>query len=233
KFAHEIEERGWTAPAIQFLWTLVAVFAAYLVIANRTIVSWFMRTPEAWVGLLAGIILLGSHPTLRLNEYLRFSDHLGENPLDAAITTLRVKLYNIQARLLGPPTEGPNKIQAADILPKKLRKRYIEKYNPAHLRTGADEKAITNKRLYGIGIGDPETYMTADGLDDLDVASEFIRTHDDFVIKPINGYGGEGIVVVSDRADGFAPDGGSTDNEATDDESADCENTDGRNSDEI
>lgn len=216
QFAHEIEERGWTAPAIQFLWTLVAVFAAYLVISNQAIMTWFMSTPEAWVGLIAGIILLGSHPTLRLNEYLRFSNHLGENPLDAAITTLRVKLYNIQARLLGPPTEGPNKIQAADILPKKLRKRYIEKYNPAHLRPGADEKAITNKRLNGIGIGAPETYMVADGLDDLDDAAEFIRTHDDFVIKPSNGYGGEGIVVVSDRADD-----GSTDSENTDEENTD------------
>jgi alpha-L-glutamate ligase-like protein len=217
QFATEVEERGWTAPSIQFLWTLVAIFVAYLVISNQAIVTWFMSTPEAWVGLIVGIVLLGSQPTLRLNEYLRFSDHLGENPLDAAVTTLRVKLYNIQARVLGPPTEGPDTIKAVDILPKKLRKRYIETYNPAHLRPGADEKAITNKRLNGIGIGAPETYMVVDGLDDLDDATEFIRNHDDFVIKPSNGYGGEGIVVVSGRDEGVATDGGITAGVGTDD----------------
>lgn len=211
RFATEVEERGWTVPAIQFLWTLVAILVAYVVIANQTVVTWFMSTPEAWIGLIVGVVLVGSQPTLRLNEYRRFSDHLGGNPLDAAVTTLRAKLYNSLAQLLGPPTEGPNKIHAVDILPKNVRKRYIETYNPAHLRPGTDEKAITNKRLNGIGIGAPETYMVVDSMGDLNDATEFIRDHDDFVIKPSNGYGGEGIVVVSGRAEQFATDGGSGD----------------------
>jgi alpha-L-glutamate ligase-like protein len=209
RFATEVEERGWTAPAIQFLWTLVAILVAYVVISNQTIVAWFMRTPEAWAVLIVGVVLVGSQPTLRLNEYLRFTDHLGKNPIDAAVTTLRAKLYNIQSRVLGPPAEGPEKVHALDILPKNVRKRYIETYNPAHLRPGADEKAITNKRLNGIGIGAPETHMVVDGMDDLDDATEFIHDHDDFVIKPSNGYGGEGIVVVSGRTEQFATDGGS------------------------
>jgi alpha-L-glutamate ligase-like protein len=209
RFATEVEERGWTAPAIQFLWTLVAILVAYVVISNQTIVTWFMSTPEAWAALIVGVVLVGSQPTLRLNEYLRFTDHLGKNPIDAAVTTLRAKLYNSQARVLGPPAEGPEKVHALDILPKNVRKRYIETYNPAHLRPGADEKAITNKRLNGIGIGAPETYMVVDGMDDLDDATEFIHDHDDFVIKPSNGYGGEGIVVVSGHAEQFATDGGS------------------------
>ena len=207
RFATEVEERGWSVPAVQFLWTLVAIVAAYLVISNRTIVTWFTSTPEAWVILIVGVVLVGSQPTLRLNEYRRFTDHLGTNSLDAAVTTLRVGLYNLQARLFGSPADGPETLEKADVLPKNVRKRYIETYNPAHLRPGADEKAITNKRLNGIGIGAPETYMVVDGPGDLDDAAEFIRDHDDFVIKPSNGYGGEGIVVVSGRAERVA-DGG-------------------------
>ncbi|EMA55414.1 MULTISPECIES: sugar-transfer associated ATP-grasp domain-containing protein [Halococcus] len=208
RFATEVEERGWSVPAVQFLWTLVAIVAAYLVISNRTIVAWFMSTPEAWVGLIVAVVLVGSQPTLRLNEYRRFTDHLGTNSLDAAVTTLQVGLYNLQSRLFGSPADGPETLEKADVLPKNVRKRYIETYNPPHLRPGADEKAITNKRLNGIGIGAPETYLVADGPGDLDDAVEFIRDHDDFVIKPSNGYGGEGIVVVSGRVERVDDGGG-------------------------
>lgn len=206
QFASEVEERGWTAPAIQFLWTLGAILVAYAVISTEQIISWFTTTPEAWVALIIGIVALGSQPTLRMNEYVRFTDHLGNSSLDAAITALRVTLYNLQARLVGSPTESPAKLRMGDVLPKKKWQQYIESYNPPHLRPGADEKALMNVRLNGIGIGAPETYMIVESLTELEDAANLMAKKNEFVIKPSSGYGGEGIIVVSNRLNSMAPD---------------------------
>jgi alpha-L-glutamate ligase-like protein len=93
---------------------------------------------------------------------------------------------------------------ASDVLAMKRRNKYIEAYNPPHLRPAADEKAHVNRRFTGVGVDSPRTYAVVDDTADLDAARRVIGRRDEFVIKPSKGYGGEGIVVVSGRdSDGY------------------------------
>ncbi|MEF8843639.1 MAG: sugar-transfer associated ATP-grasp domain-containing protein [Haloarculaceae archaeon] len=200
--ASDIEERGWRVPARRLLGTLVAVVGCYAVIVSDPLVSWFVSTPAVWGPLLLGVAYLGSRPGFRVLEYLRFDGHsdgkLG--PVSIALVhaghwwrATRCRLW----RLLGREAAAPP--SPTDVLGMKRRNRYIEAYNPPHLRPGADEKASINRRLNGLGIPSPETYAVVDSTADLSAAARIVDECETFVIKPSDGYGGEGIVVVTGR----------------------------------
>lgn len=206
--ATEVEERGWTVPAKRLLGTLVAVVLAYAVIANEPLVDWFVTTPVAWGLTLLGVAYLGSRPSFRITEYRRFGGHFDGSlgPLSVAATRLRLRVGRLVrglARLAGREVDEPE-TSASDVLAMKCRNRYIEAYNPPHLRPAADEKAHVNRRFTGVGVDSPRTYAVVDDTADLDAARRVIGSRDEFVIKPSKGYGGEGIVVVSGRdGDGY------------------------------
>ncbi|WP_254543297.1 sugar-transfer associated ATP-grasp domain-containing protein [Halomarina pelagica] len=206
RVATAVEERGWVAPAIQLLWTIVAVFVAYLVVTNEAIVGWFVRTPEAWVGALAVTVVVGNRPCIRLTEYVRFTDHIDSNAALALLTGGQVWLHNQRLRLRRLVSNGAGELRAvSDVLPMKVRNRYIDRYNPPYLRPAADEKAHINRRFAGLDIDAPETYAVVRDAADLSTAAAVMDEREEFVVKPSAGYGGEGIVVVTGRdGDRFA-----------------------------
>jgi len=201
--ASDIEERGWVAPAKRLLGTLVAVVLAYLVISTGPLVDWFIATPVAWGLTLVLIAYVGSRPNFRLFEFRRFSEHAEGKigPLSIAAVRFKLRLSKLGrtvAGLVGIDVDGSVRSEHA-VLAMKRRNQYIERYNPPHLRPGADEKADINLRLSGLGVASPQTYAVVDDRSNLHVARRIVDEHDEFVIKPSKGYGGEGIVVVSGR----------------------------------
>jgi alpha-L-glutamate ligase-like protein len=200
--ATEVEERGWAEPAKRLLGTLVAVVLCYAVVSSARLVDWFVATPAAWGLVLLVVAALGSRSGLRLSELRRFRGHYGGQlgPFSVALARVRYRFRGAARRVaaaLGRDT--PELPPEAEVLGMKRRNKYIETYNPPHLRPGADEKASVNRRLSGLGIPSPRTYAVIDSPGDLEAAERAIDAHEAFVIKPSRGYGGEGIVVVSGR----------------------------------
>lgn len=201
--ASEIDERGWTDPAKRLLNTLIAVVISYLVISSDTLVDLFIRTPVLWGLTLLVVAYLGSRPGFRLSEYVRFGDHYDGQlgPISVAKTRVGHRLDTVfrrSARTLGRDV-SPGEPSEADVLSMKRRNKYIETYNPPHLRPAADDKAQMNRRLTGLGIGSPRTYAVVEDGESLEAANRVLTDRSEFVIKPSQGYGGEGIVVVSGR----------------------------------
>jgi alpha-L-glutamate ligase-like protein len=200
--ATEIEERGWAVPAKRLLGTLAAVVLSYAVIGYRPLVDWFVATPPAWGLALLAVAYLGSRSGFRLSEHARFRSHYAGRlgPLSVTLTHARWWLGRLAyrvGRLVGRDVDPPAPRTA--VLGIRRRNRYIEAYNPPHLRPSADEKAAINARLNGLSIPAPRTYAVVSGADDFDAVDRVIDRRDEFVVKPSKGYGGEGIVVVSGR----------------------------------
>jgi alpha-L-glutamate ligase-like protein len=79
---------------------------------------------------------------------------------------------------------------------------YVLKYNKRSLYPIVDDKIITKQRAIAAGIHVPELYgviATEKGIGQLDA---IIGGRSDFVIKPAQGAGGDGILVVADHFEG-------------------------------
>ena len=171
RFVQGVTASGWGPSARRLGNTLFAIGAAYLVAGYDPLVTAVVENPELWV-VLAGVnIALGASTDVRLGEYLRFQT------LRQALTTER----------------------SADVLTMRVRNReFISRYNPAPLM-GRYDKVGMKQRLHGLGIPTPETLMVVDGDEDLVVLRELVETRDLFVVKPVDGSGGDRILVVSGR----------------------------------
>lgn len=62
-----------------------------------------------------------------------------------------------------------------------------------------DDKLICKQRLAENGVPVPETLEVCEGLFDVERCVKAARQHDNFVVKPANGSGGNGIVVLGNR----------------------------------
>ncbi|MBV0900727.1 sugar-transfer associated ATP-grasp domain-containing protein [Haloarcula salina] len=193
RFASDVDERGWSVPSIQLLWTLVTITVAYAVISATAFIEWFLDTPEAWVAMVALSIVLGATTRIRLKEYYRFSVHYG-GALNGIWRRLQVAGTNLRARLRGET----QRLHVGTALTMNVRNRYIRKYNPGHLRHSAN-KVEAKRRFLAIGIPTPVAFAIAEEEADLDDVRHAIETHDQFVLKPDGASGGEGIVVVRGR----------------------------------
>ncbi|RQG95396.1 hypothetical protein EA473_07990 [Natrarchaeobius chitinivorans] len=200
RFARELTERGWRAPAVRFSWTMVAIVAAYAVVANGTIVTWFMQTPESWAFVFAANVYLGAQSSTRLKEYLRFSNVYGQSRFSVLRASVRARLHNARARLRGLFGAETSRVEPTSVMAMNRRNRLIKQYNPQHLYPELD-KASMKRAFHGTGVPTPETYALVGSLSDLSTAEEIIDTRDEFVIKPDSGYGGEGIIVVNGRTE--------------------------------
>lgn len=200
RVSDEIDERGWTVPSIKLLWTLFAIVLAYLVIVTDPLVDWFVRTPEAWVALVALNVYVGTRTSWRASEYLRFRTHLADGRLSALLVGARVGVHNLFARLVNRLGGQRSSRELADALGMRRRNRYIKTYNPPHLSPSLD-KATVKRRLTALSIPTPATYAIIEDRGDLDRAAELLEARAEFVIKPGEGFGGEGIVVVSGRTE--------------------------------
>lgn len=208
QMATDIEERGWTIPAVQLLWTLGSIVIAYLVVTSP-LIDWFMGSPAAWAGTLGALAWISSRPTFRLSEFLRFDGHIADNPALAFVTTLQVKLHNAWARVAESVGYDIERKSASAILPMKVRNQYIDRYNPDHARPAADRKAELKSRLNDLDVAAPETYAVARTSAELGDLRATIEELDEFVLKPSQGYGGEGVLIAFDRTDdGFETNNG-------------------------
>ena len=203
QMATDIKERGWTVPAVQLLWTIVSIVVAYLVITSR-LVGWFMGSPAAWAGTLGALAWVSSRPTFRVSEFMRFDGHIADNPLLAAVTACQVKLHNVWARVASIAGSDVEQQSASAILPMKVRNQYIDRYNPDHARPAADRKAELKSRLNDLDVAAPETYAVARRASELEDLRTTLESLDEFVLKPSQGYGGEGVLIAFERTeDGF------------------------------
>lgn len=79
---------------------------------------------------------------------------------------------------------------------------YVLKYNKRSLYPLVDDKILTKERALAEGIQVPEMYGIIDTEKDISRLHEIIRDRRDFVIKPAQGAGGDGIIVIADRFEG-------------------------------
>lgn len=79
---------------------------------------------------------------------------------------------------------------------------YVLKYNRRNLYPIVDDKIITKQRAIDAGIHVPELYGIIETEKQIDRLDEIIGGRNDFVIKPAQGAGGDGIVVIADRFEG-------------------------------
>lgn len=200
RFARDLSERGWRAPAIRFSWTIVGILAAYLVLVNEWLMVWFIHTPEAWVACLAANVYYGSRGTLRAKEYLRFSNVFSAGRLRTAATVTRTRLYNVKAKLIDAVGGDASTKAMSNVLSMNERNRYIRRYNPSYLSPLLD-KASMKQTFHSTGVPTPQTYLLVEGNEHFEQAATLIENRDEFVIKPADAYGGEGIIVVTGRTD--------------------------------
>jgi alpha-L-glutamate ligase-like protein len=77
---------------------------------------------------------------------------------------------------------------------------YTSVYNSRKGKTTANSKLLTKETLRKAKIRVPETYAIIGSMDLLD-SFDFLKLPTDFVVKPNNGLGGEGIVVIEKRGE--------------------------------
>lgn len=79
---------------------------------------------------------------------------------------------------------------------------HVLKYNKRSLYPIVDDKIITKHRAIEAGIHVPELYGIIETEKEIEKLGEIIGEHSDFVIKPAQGAGGDGIMVIADRFEG-------------------------------
>ncbi len=79
---------------------------------------------------------------------------------------------------------------------------YVLKYNKRHLYPIVDDKIITKERAIQAGIHVPELYGIISTEKEIEKFAEIIGDRTDFVIKPAQGAGGDGILVIADKFEG-------------------------------
>lgn len=79
---------------------------------------------------------------------------------------------------------------------------YVLKYNKRHLYPIVDDKIITKERAIQAGIHVPQMYGVISTEKEIEKLDAIIGEHNDFVIKPAQGAGGDGILVIADRFEG-------------------------------
>ena len=80
---------------------------------------------------------------------------------------------------------------------------YILAYNDRRLYPLGDDKIRTKKLALDAGIQVPDMYGIIDTEQGISKLQHIVETHGDFVIKPAQGAGGDGIMVISDRFEGY------------------------------
>jgi len=80
---------------------------------------------------------------------------------------------------------------------------YVLAYNDRRLYPLVDDKIRTKNLALEAGIQVPDMYGIIDTEQGISKLQHIVETHGDFVIKPAQGAGGDGIMVISDRFEGY------------------------------
>ncbi len=174
RFVTQVRELDWVEPSKRLAGTFFVVVVAYAAMAYEPLARAVALTPESWGLIILVNVLLAMRTDVRLLERHRFRRLLDE-------------------------IEDPD-----DLLGINIRNReVIARYNPRDLFPSIS-KARMKVAFHQLGVPAPSTYAIVDERGDLAHAREAMAGRDSFVIKPSNGFGGEGILVV--RRDGSGPD---------------------------
>ncbi|AKX58507.1 alpha-L-glutamate ligase-like protein [Thiopseudomonas alkaliphila] len=79
---------------------------------------------------------------------------------------------------------------------------YVLKYNKRSLYPIVDDKILTKQRALENGVKVPKMYGVISTEKEIAQLGKIIDGHEDFVIKPAQGAGGDGIIVIADRFEG-------------------------------
>ena len=77
---------------------------------------------------------------------------------------------------------------------------FIMRLNPRRLYPRVDDKALTKQLALEAGMAVPDLYGIIDNQGDVRRFAEIVADHDSFVIKPAQGSGGDGILVITGRS---------------------------------
>lgn len=80
---------------------------------------------------------------------------------------------------------------------------YVLRYNARHLYPLVDDKILTKQKAIDNGIHVPPMYGIIDSEKQISQIRDIIGSHRDFVIKPSQGAGGDGIMVIADQFEGY------------------------------
>jgi len=79
---------------------------------------------------------------------------------------------------------------------------YVLRYNRRKLYPLVDDKLKTKRLALAAGIAVPELYAVIESEHQIKMLDDILAQHDDFVIKPAHGAGGDGILVIRDKVMG-------------------------------
>jgi len=79
---------------------------------------------------------------------------------------------------------------------------YISRYNPRRLYPRVDNKILSKRLLQAAGMPVPELYGVVSTQHEAAHAGELLKRHGKFALKPANGSGGDGILVIVDHKEG-------------------------------
>lgn len=95
---------------------------------------------------------------------------------------------------------SPEKLKNAGILGINQRNAdYILQYNQRKFYPRVDDKMYTKLLALEAGIAVPELYGVVEIEHQVGELPEFLKKYNDFVIKPCQGSGGDGVLVITDR----------------------------------
>jgi alpha-L-glutamate ligase-like protein len=185
RYMEDVDKVGWGPPTKALLWTLLLVVAAYLIMVQDFLVDIVMREPLSWPLLVLLNWTLGTRVNLRFSERLRFA------PLK--------RLEDIMLR---------GGLSRTVLTINRRNREYVSRYNPPEVM-GSLNKARAKAMLMAEGIPVPDNYLLVTRKEDLVEAVEALMRSDSFALKPADGYGGEGILVVTGRrGDRYVTSGG-------------------------
>ena len=77
---------------------------------------------------------------------------------------------------------------------------FIMRLNPRRLYPRVDDKALTKKLALEAGMPVPDLFGIIDNQGDIRQFAKIVADHESFVVKPAQGSGGEGILVITGRS---------------------------------
>lgn len=80
---------------------------------------------------------------------------------------------------------------------------YVLRYNARHLYPLVDDKIRTKRKASDAGIHVPPMYGVIDSEKNIGLIGDIVKSHRDFVIKPAQGAGGDGIMVIADQFEDY------------------------------
>jgi alpha-L-glutamate ligase-like protein len=167
RYVGQVKEVYWIDPSKRLLGTVIAIFIAYFIMSYDPFIKFIALNPETWM------IIIFAHIGMAMKFNFRLTDHIRYDPL-----------IKTGSRL------------STDVLGMNRRNRdYITRYNPRSFFPNVSKEKMKSA-LHLLGIPAPMTYGIIEERKDLKKLKKILENETSFVIKPANGHGGEGILII-------------------------------------